>query len=304
MIPLNYHHLFYFYTIAKTGSIARAGEELLLAQPTLSLQLKQFEAALGRRLFERRNQRLFLTEDGRIVMDFAENIFGLGRELRGVLEGQAGRRPLSVKVGVLSGTPRAFGHALVVALLEAAPGVHVALQEGDMDQLMEALRRQQLDVLLTDVGLSSGDFEGFSHRLVAKVPIGLAASPRLARRYRRIPRDLKDAPFIVPSLPSQVFRQFQDYCAERNFVPRVVAEVQDIEIARRLAVSGHGIMPLNVYSLSVNRPGGLLAPVGPKPLEGVYESVYLITRKRKWPHPLVEHLMRTFRLSGHRNRKL
>lgn len=91
MIPLNYHHLYYFYVIAKEGSIAKACGRLLLAQPTLSAQLKQFEKNIGRPLFERRPRKLTLTEEGRIVLDYAESIFELGEEMRDALND----RPLS-----------------------------------------------------------------------------------------------------------------------------------------------------------------------------------------------------------------
>src|SRR5688572_17549936 len=113
MIQFNYHHLYYFHEVARAGSIAKACEKLLLSQPAVSTQIKRLEKSLGSPLFERRKQRLHLTDQGRFVLDYAENIFEMGQRLKDNLKGRSGAERLTLRVGILSGTPRAFGHALV-----------------------------------------------------------------------------------------------------------------------------------------------------------------------------------------------
>lgn len=296
MIPLNYHHLYYFYVTAKAGTIIKACKTLLLAQSTVSAQLKLFEAALGRRLFERKKQRLFLTEDGRLVLDYAESIFEMGQELQDAIRDRPGAGRVAIQVGILNAAPRAFGYALLECLLREAPTAHVTVVEGSLEELLTGLRQQKLDIVLSDVSIRNQDQDELSNHLVCKVPIVLAAAPHLARRYRKIPRDLDGAPFILPSVPSQVYHQIQDALAQWKVRPHMVAEVQDVELARRLALAGHGIAPLNAYTVSTSLPAKGLQVIGSGHSLGVYESVYLITRKRKWPNPLVERLIKNFHL--------
>jgi len=296
MNQLNYHHLYYFYVVAKSGSIAAACKILLLAQPTVSMQLKELERSMGRLLFDRKKQRLHLTEEGRLVLDYAESIFEMGRELQDALRDRPERGKMAIQVGLSSGMPRAFGHALLDCIFKGFPTARINAREGLPDEFLRELREQRLDVVLMDVGMRSQDQEEFSNHLVGKIPIVFAASPAIARRYPAFPRGIEDAPFILPSLPSQVSQQVNDLLLRWKSKPKVVAEVQDVELARRLAISGYGIAPLNSYTVSVSMPPKALAILGAGKSFGVYESVYLVARRRKWPNPIAEYLMRKFRL--------
>jgi len=295
MIPMNYHHLYYFYVIARAGTISKACETLFLAQSTLSAQLKLLETSLGRKLFERRKQRLFLTDEGRLVLDYAESIFEMGRELQDAVRDRPKAGRVAIQVGILSATPRAFGHALLECLLKDASLAHVAVQEGGIDELLAGLNQQKLDVVLSDVSIRSRDQGELFNHLIGKIPVVLAAAPRVAGRCRKIPEDLGKVPFILPSLPSQVYHQVQDALALWGIRPAVIAEVQDIELARRLALAGHGIAPMNEYTVAASLPTGGLKVIGGSRTLGIYESIYLVTRKRKWPNPLVERLIKNFR---------
>lgn len=294
MIPINYHHLYYFYTIARAGTISKACETLFLAQSTLSAQLKQLETSLGRKLFERKKQRLLLTEEGRLVLGYAESIFEMGRELKDAMRDrpQAGR--VAVQVGILNGTPRAFGHALLECLLKDPALAHVTVQDGSLGELVTGLNQQKLDVVLSDVTIRGQDRGEIFNHFVGKIPVVLAAAPRLAGRCRKIPADLEGLPFILPSLPSQVYHQVQDALALWKISPKVVAEVQDVELARRLAMAGHGVVPINLYTVAASLPPGGLKVISASRALGIYESVYLVTRKRKWPNPLVERVIKKF----------
>lgn len=298
MIPLNYHHLYYFYVIATEGSISRACDKLLLAQPTLSIQLRQFEKSVGHALFERSRQRLSLTEEGRVVLDYAESIFELGDEMRDTLRDRQSAGHIAVQVGVLNGTPRSFSHALVECVLGFEPRAQVQLREAELDQLLRDMREHRLDLILSDVAVRGQDLEELSSHLVGKIPVVLAAAPRLARRYARVPKSLEGAPFIMPSRPSQVYFQVLDLLAGWKVKPRIFAEVQDIEVARRLAMSGHGIAPLNAYTVSVSLPKNALEILPGARKLGIYESVYLITRRRKMANPIAERLVKTMKLES------
>ncbi len=296
MIPLNYHHLYYFYTIARAGSIAKACDELLLGQPTLSMQLKQLEKSLGHKLFERRNQRLHLTEEGRVVLDYAESLFEIGRELKDAMRDRRGKGRLAIQVGILSGSPRSYGQSLIEAVLKKDPDAHVSVTEGRLSELLGAMRNHELDIVLTDVNIRSQDQEEFISHPVGRVPIVLAAARRLARRYGGPVSRLDGAPFILVSSPSQIYYQVQDLFAQWKIKPRVVAEVQDAELGRRLALAGRGVVPLNAYTVALSLPANALVPLSlDRPLS-LHESVYLVTRKRRWMNPLADHLQKSFRL--------
>ena len=295
MIPLNYHHLYYFYVVAQEGSIVKAREKLLLAQPTISGQLRELEAQLGRQLFERKKQRLHLTEEGRLVLDYAQRIFGLGTEMLDALNDRPLAGRLRAQIGLVTGTPRAIAQALVDHLFAAFPKAHLTVREGGLAYLEEELRTYRLDLILSDTPVSGGATAEFISRLAGRLPVVLAAAPALARRLRPLPRALNGAPMILPAQPSQVYHQVLDLFGRWKVKPDIVAEVQDVELARRLALAGRGVVPLNRQTLKASRPAGGLVALRTRSL-GVYEPVYLIARQRRWLNPLAERALDRFRL--------
>lgn len=295
MIPLNYHHLYYFYVVATEGSIVKAKEKLLLAQPTISGQLRELEAQLGRPLFERKKQRLHLTEQGRFVLDYARRIFDLGMEMTDGLKDRPPEGRMRAQIGLVTGTPRAIAQALVDHLLGAFPKAHLTVREDDLADLEKELRAHRLDVILSDTALSGEAGEEFISRLAGRVPVALAAAPKLARSLGRLPGALDGAPMILPAQPSQVYHQVLDLFARWKVKPDIVAEVQDVELARRMALAGRGIVPLNRVTLEDRHSAGTLVELTSKPL-GVFEPVYLIARQRRWLNPLAERALDRFRL--------
>lgn len=295
MIPLNYHHLYYFHVVAKSGSIAKARETLLLSQPTISLQLKELEAQLACRLFERHGRGLRLTEDGRVVQDYAESIFRLGQELRDYLRDRKPDGRLSVQIGVVSGTPRAFSHFLAEKALAASADAHLEMHEGPLDALVRDLREHRLDLVLSDRAFSGAGREELLTELVGRVPVVFVANARVARKCGSTPQGLVSAPWILPSAPAQVYQDVLGLMSRWRVRPEVVAEVSDVEVARRLALGGKGVAPLNAYSLAVSSPRGGLVRVGPAD-SGISEPVYLLAAKRRRQNPIAAELLRSFRL--------
>lgn len=297
MIPFNYHHLYYFYVIAKSGSISKACEELFLAQPTLSMQLKQFEKSTGQVLFERRKQRLFLTEAGRLILDYAESIFEMGKEMQDALKDRALVGQISAQLGVLNGTPRSFAHALIECALKEMPNAFLSVREGTLESLANDLQEHKIDAILSDISVQPAESADIVNHLVARVPIVFSAAPKQALLYKKLPQDFEGAPFILPSFPSQIYHQVLDTLAQWKVKPKIMAEVQDVELGRRLAIHGHGILPVNAYTVAMSQPKNSLSIIGKNNLAGIFESVYLITRKRKWTNPVIEFLIKNFRLS-------
>ena len=297
MNTINHQHLYYFYTIAKAGSISKACETLHLAQSTLSAQLKLLETSLGRRLFDRRNRRLFLTDDGRLVLDYAQSIFEISRELQDAMRDRPQAGTLAIQVGVLNATPKAFGHALLEALLKCPTLNHVSVQEGGTNELLIGLQQHKLDIVLANTGMQGQSPGELVNHLICKIPVVLEAAPHLVKRCRKIPEDLENLPLILPSAPSSIRQQICDALELWDIKPKVIAEVQDMELARRLALSGHGIATLNEYTVAASLPSRGLKIIDMGGALDIHETIYLITRKRKWPNPLVAQLIRGLRES-------
>lgn len=290
MIPLNYHHLYYFHAIAQEGGVAKAARSLFLAQPTLSAQLKEFEAALGRRLFDRVGRRLVLTEDGKAVNRYAEQIVRLGRELSDDLRDRPTGGALSVQLGVTPGTPRAVVEALIAAAL-AAGASHVDSKEAPLAELLEDLAEHRIDALLSDSCDATHGAAARRWRRVARLPVSFAGTPAVVKRLSRLPKGLDGAPLILPKAPSAVHRQVQTYLAENSLTVRVVAEVPDCGIALRLARAGRGVAPLDSVTLA-DWTGLDAMPGAPSTLR---HELWLATASgRLRPNPAAERLFKTF----------
>lgn len=299
MIPLNYHHLYYFHTIAREGSVAKAAAALFLAQPTLSAQLKALEAALKRRLFDRTGRRLVLTEDGRVVLRYADAIFRLGAELEDDLRDRPARGLLRVQFGVVSGTPRAAVEALVSEALDAGAS-HVDCREAPLPELLQELAEHRIDALLSDACDATSAGAQRRWRRVARLPVSFVATPAMARRHPRLPWGLSALPLILPKAPADVYRQVQTYLAENGVAAGVVSEVPDVETARRLALAGRGTAPLNSLTLARSRPPGGLVELAGTPA-GLRHDLWLaVAAKRLRPNPVSEKLFKSLRLGEKR----
>jgi LysR family transcriptional activator of nhaA len=292
---MNYHHLFYFYTIAKAGSISKACEILNLSQPGLSSQLQKFEKAVKRPLFERHKKRLRLTEDGRIVLDYAERIFDMGQQLQDTLRDRSPSGRQAIQIGVMSGTARAFTDSLVSHLLKKNPSAHVLVEEKPLDILMQELANLNLDVIMTDTPASDPAGLDFTSRLIGHIPVMCVARTSLVRIFEKQLAIKASVPFVLSTVPNTTYQHVKDSLSEAPFKARIVAEVQDISVAGRLACQGHGIVPMSAYLMTRVPYSKMLRPVSWKPREPIFENLYFVTRNRQWPNPLASYLVNTFK---------
>lgn len=288
MIPLNYHHLYYFYVVAREGSIAKAKDKLLLSQPTISAQLRELEAQLGRPLFERRHQRLHLTESGRVALDYAERIFDLGGELQDHMGDRPVRAALRAQIGVIAGLPAAIYEALASFLYEAFPGARLSFSMKEASALARELRDHRLDLVVSEAPLVEEPGEELASRLAGRVPVILAAAPEVARRLGSRPPD--GFPAVLPGAAWRLRRQTLKALARA----KVVGETDDLELAWRLGIAGHGVVAVDRRTLAALK--GAMVPVGFGARAGLSLAVYLTTRRRRWPNPLAERALGSFRL--------
>jgi len=298
MIPFNYHHLYYFYTIANLGSISKACDKLHLCQPTLSAQLKQFENYLKIKLFERENKRLILTEEGRRVLFYATEIFDVGDEMIDSLRDVSQKGKMKIQIGISHHVPRSVVDALLMFLLNIEPGVYISLHEDNAELLSEGLKTHQLDLALSDSIAQTYAEEDIECQLIAKIPVVFCAHSSIAKKYKKIPDDLNGAPVILPTAHSQVYMAIQDYFVTHKIKPKIVGEIQELETIRRLVLSGVGVAPLNKFTV-LQAPGKeSLVILDRAGKYSIFDKVYLLTKTRKKKHPLVPKIINQFHISA------
>jgi LysR family transcriptional regulator, transcriptional activator of nhaA len=239
---LNYHHLLYFWTVARTGSIANASKDLLLAPPTISAQVSRLEHTLGEKLFARSGRRLVLTEAGRVVFRYAEDIFGLGRELMDTLKDRPTGRPLRVQIGVADVLPKLIAHQLIAPALRVANQVRVVCREDRPDRLLAELAVNELDVVLADAPMGPAvKVHAFNH-LLGECGMGFYGKPKLAGgRRRNFPRSLDRAPFLLPSDETAVRPKLDQWFEAQHIRPAVTGEFDDFSLLRTFAEAGLGM---------------------------------------------------------------
>ncbi len=293
---LNYHHLFYFWTVVSEGTITAASKKLRLAQPTISAQLRILEEALGEKLLQRSGRTLELTETGHLVYQYAEEIFSLGQELLDTLKGQPTGKPLRLKVGVADALPKLIVFHLLEPALKLDQPVHLICSEGKPNDLLAKLSVHELDVVLSDAPVGPDvSVRAFSH-LLGECNITVVGAESLARIYREdFPDSLDGAPVLFPSSKTVLRKSLDLWFESRGIHPVVKAEFDDTALNQVFAQVGLGLSPVrSVIAQDVQRRYGLRY-VGRLP--EIKERFYAISLDRKIKHPAVSAILEQARTS-------
>jgi LysR family transcriptional activator of nhaA len=288
---LNYHHLLYFWTVVREGSVTAASRKLSLAQPTVSEQLRQLEKALGVELFHRRAGRLQLTDDGSHIFRYADDIFTLGRELtESVARRQVARRS-RVVVGVADVMPKLIVAKLLAPALEQDPQLHLICHEDRHDKLISDLALFELDLVLTDAPVrATPNFRGYT-RLLSDSGVALFAEPSLAKRLREhFPESLADVPLLLPLEHTGLRVSLTRWFEAHHVRPRIRGEFQDSALAVVFAREQQCVLAMPTVIAEQMRSHYRLAPVAE--LDGVRERFYAVTPERKVAHPAVRAIVR------------
>jgi LysR family transcriptional regulator, transcriptional activator of nhaA len=283
---LNYHHLLYFWTVAREGSIVRACDKLLVAQPTISGQIKMLEDSLGEKLFVKSGRGLALTEVGRVVYRYAEEIFGLGRELQDVLKGRPRGRPLRLVAGISDLLPKFIAYRILQPALSMPEPVHLVCHEDASERLLVDLIEHKLDVVLSDAPLSPGvRVKAYSH-LLGSCPAALFACGALTRAYRKnFPACLDGAPFLLPMEGSGLRRSLDHWFDSLRIRPRIVGEFKDSALMKTFGEAGAGIFAAPLVIEKEVRAHYSVTRIGL--LSSVVERFYAISVERRIKHPAV-----------------
>jgi LysR family transcriptional activator of nhaA len=281
---LNYHHLYYFWKVVKAGSITRACEDLRLAPPTVSAQLRRLEEQLGHTLLSRSGRRLQPTEMGRAVFRYADEIFGLGRELMDTVKGRPTGKPLRLTVGVDDVLPKEVAQALIEPALRLPGGVRLLCREASLDRLVADLALRELDVVLSDAPAAPTlNLRAYNHRL-GSCGVVWVGTPAIAKARRRgFPHSLDGAPVLLPTDDTAIRRDLDQWCAAQGVRPVMVGEFEDYGLLRVFGARGAGAFPVfEVLEPELKRHYGLQR-IGAA--RGVKGRFYAISMEKKVEHP-------------------
>ena len=294
MSGLNYKHLRYFWTVAKAGSIARACERLHLTPQTISGQLSAFENALGYKLFVRVGRRLELSEAGRLVLSYADEIFTVGEELEEVLRHQEGGLPLQFRVGIVDSVPKSVAYRLLEPAVSLPEPLRIVCREGKIASLMADLAIHRLDLVIADSPMPAGlSIRGFNH-LLGECGLTFFATSALARRHKaRFPRCLDGAPLLLPGEDAAVRPGLMQWFESVSVRPKVMGDFDDGALMKAFGQAGIGIFAApSAIAAEVRRQYGVVA-IGSTDM--VTERFYAISVERRLTHPAVVAISSTAR---------
>jgi LysR family transcriptional regulator, transcriptional activator of nhaA len=283
---LNYHHLLYFWTVVREGGISRAGKQLRLAQPTISAQLRALEERLGEKLFQRSGRKLVLTEIGRLVYGYADEIFALGRELTDTLKGRPSGRPIRFTVGVTDAMPKLIAYRLLEPALRMPQPVQLICREGKPQQLLAELMMHGLDLVLADVPAGvEMPVKAYNH-LLGDCAVQLFGNDELASQLKSgFPQSLNGAPMLLPMAGTALRRSLDQWFDQQSIRPRIVAEVEDSALLKVFGAAGAGIFAAPAAIETEIRRQFDVRPLGT--IEGVRERFYAVSIERKLKNPAV-----------------
>ena len=239
---VNYKHLHYFWAVAREGGVARASERLHLTPQTISGQLSLLEKYLGVDLFTRVGRNLELTEHGRLVLSFADEIFSLGGELEEAIHQLPDGRPQLFRVGVVDVVPKSIAHRVLEPALQMPEPVRMICREASLDTLLAELAVHRLDLVLADRPIpATVSTRGFSHKL-GECAVSFFATQKLEKKLKGdFPRSLDGAPILLPSSGSQLRSGIDQWLDKHRIHPRMIAEFDDSALMKAFGQEGAGI---------------------------------------------------------------
>ena len=289
MARLNFHHLHYFWAVAREGHLTRAAGQLNVSQSALSAQIKQLEGQFGQALFTRQGRALELTEAGRVALAYADTIFAAGNELMATLrDGQRLERQV-LRVGAVATLSRIFQENFVRPLLQRAD-VELVLQSGSMTELLARLSVHTVDVVLSNSPVQADANHPWRCRRIARQPVSLVGRPRAAGQAFRYPQELAEVPLLLPGRDNEIRAGFDLMCEQAGLRCRVLAEVDDMAMMRLLARDTDAVALLPAVVVRDELLGGVLQEYAVVP--HLFESFYAITVQRHFEPPLLKALLK------------
>lgn len=284
-MSLNYKHLRYFWVVAKTGSIARAAEQLHLTPQSISGQLSEFAEVLGVTLFRRIGRHLELTEAGRRMLGYADEIFALGDEMLDVVRDQQTVLSLPLKVGVADSVSKSVAYRLLEPALKLEEPVRLICREGRLASLLAELAVHRLDAVIADQTIPGQlNVRAFSH-LLGESTLDIFAAPALLAANKRFPEVLDGMPFLLPGEDHAIRIRLLQWFESRGLRPRIVGEFEDSALMKAFGQAGAGAFAApSAIAAHIQQQYGVEV-VGK--VDDVIERLYVISAERRLSHPAI-----------------
>ena len=291
---INYKHLHYFWEVARHGGIARASEYLHLTPQTISGQISMLEERMGEALFNKVGRNLELTETGRLVLSYADEIFSLGSELEETLRNLPSGRPMEFKVGVVDAVPKTIAYRLLAPALELPDAVRIVCKENSIEELLAELALHRIDMVIADSPIPADvNVRGYNHAL-GDCGISFLAKSALAKKLKKdFPHSLNAAPMLIPSKINSVKGRLLQWLDSKHIYPRIVGEFDDSALMKVFGQAGTGVFIA---------PSAIAKEVAHQydvqiigETKEVREQFYAISVERKISHPAVAAITETAR---------
>ncbi|MCA1857128.1 LysR family transcriptional regulator [Massilia oculi] len=287
---LNYKHLHYFHAVATHGSVARAAEQLHVTAQAISMQLQVLEEQLGEALFQKKGRGLELTEAGKTVLRYAEQIFDLGNELeqavrRGVFTGEE-----TLRVGICDVIAKTLAFRLLQPAREAGLAMRLICREGRFEDLVLDLTAHKLDLVIADQGLATGGAVRGYTQLLGSSTLTVFGHPALCQDWPgAFPQRLRNAPFLLPGQEAAIHTQLMSWFERHDLRPITVGEFDDGALLKSFACSGTGFMVAPTALSDIVQAENGLEPVGV--IDSIVEHFYAVSVERRERHPAVRRIL-------------
>jgi len=286
MQHLNYSHLQYFWTVAREGSITRASEVLHLTPQTISGQIKLLEEAIGEPLLQRKGRGLTLTVTGKLVQEYADEIFMLGAELAQRVRSEQPGAPAKLNVGIVSSLPKLVAYRMLEPALGHDDGIRLVCREGNLDELLGELAILRLDLVLSDRPVPTGlNVKAYNHELGSSNVAFFVHNRKAARFKRDFPESLHGADILMPVNASEIRRRLDDWFDSHDLRPEIVAEFDDSALLKAFGEAGQGAFPAPTVIADQVTQMYRCKCIGIA--EGVTEQYFAISPERRIKHPAI-----------------
>jgi LysR family transcriptional activator of nhaA len=286
MDALNFKHLRYFWMVAKTGSIARAADQLHLTPQSISGQLSEFEEKLGVELFRRAGRNRELTDTGRRILSYAEEIFAVGNELLGALRDQKTKKTLSFRVGIADSLSKSIAYRLVEPALKLGEPVHLVCREGRLASLLAELAIHRLDMIIADRPMPANlNVRGYSHLLGESGLTVFGTQALVSKRSGIFPGMLDNAPFLLPGEDAAIRPKLIQWFESNNLRPNIIGEFDDSALMKAFGQAGAGLFVAPTAIVDHVCEQYKVAVIGH--IDSVDEQLYAITTERRLSHPAI-----------------
>jgi LysR family transcriptional activator of nhaA len=287
MARLNYHHLFYFWQVAKGEGLTHVAKQLHLSQSALSMQIKQLEEMMGHKLFTREGRKLNLTEAGHVALNYAEEIFTKGEELTALMKNQEKDARQQLRIGLVATLSRNFVDSFIGPLL-SQPNLYLSLRSLGKEGLLSELANHQLDLVLSNAPVRAERNLPWRCRQIAQQTVSIVGHTSMQQHYKG-PKSLEEFPIIVPGPYSEIRTGFELQCEHWGIKPNIVAEVDDMAMMRLVARDSQALAIIPAIAVKDEISSGKLQIISH--LKDVVERFYAISIQRQFENPIITKLM-------------